>query len=151
MAKREYKLSAENAKEQLDLFFDWYNLDLEEAAKEQGKEVDSDEAKAELYKPFYPVIRAIRQGAIEFKVESSKEGETLVAIQRLFRPIGPITELKYGEVTARACSLVKTGNSASEKYQFLGILCGEGKPVIDKVRGPDVQVLDMLGSLFLLG
>lgn len=146
MAKLEYKLSKEAVQEQLDAFFDWYNIDLEERLREHDQDEDS------ITPVLYPVKRAIRQGLLEFKeIDSPDTGSTFVIEQHLLRPVNGVSKLTFREVDGKARVAVKSGgDNSTQTYQFLAALCGEGMSTLMKLRAADLSAFEALGLLFLL-
>lgn len=149
MSSSKYQLSEESAQAQLDLFDDFYGIDIDETLSE----MDPDDRKTAgvLFKK---IKKAIRRGDVEIDEVSGKEGEpTLVVRQRLQNKIGESDCITYREVTGRVRAATRPGKGVGDSarmYQFLGLLTGDGDGMFRKLRGRDVGVTDLVGSLFLL-
>jgi hypothetical protein len=150
MKKRELRISESNAKEQLDLFFEWYDIDFDEMyeAAQQGQGAASVRAaKSKL-------IKAIRQGRIEIKEESDRKKEpTLNLYQHLDWPILEKKSVQFKEVTGATRVALKTGGSSNETakmYQLLGALSGEGAEFFLRLKRADIGIADVIGFLFLM-
>lgn len=150
MAKRELKISEEQAKIQLEMYFDWYGLDYDEMfeAKDGGK---LDKARESVRKH---LIKRIRQGYIEIKEEADKDGSSsLVVLQHLDHVIQGKREVKYNEIRGKhrsAVQVLEGENETAQAYRVLGVLTGEGKAFFESLRGADIGITDMLSYLFLL-
>lgn len=129
-------LSKESAAAQLQVMFDYYEIDLADLPEEQQPAVRNAEMK---------LVKAIRNGRLEIKpgddgvvsiVQTVKNGETL----------------DYGEVNGEAkvaMGLKKDGDSYGKAYALMGSLCGGGEAVIMKLKGKDLSTAEALGILFM--
>jgi hypothetical protein len=150
MPKRELLISKENAQEQLDLFFDWYDIDFEEMyeAAIQG------ENGATIRAAKNKLIKAIRQGRIEVKEVSNDKGETSLELhQKLDCPIFDKNVLVYKEITGSIRASAKAdpkANDTKKMYQLLGSITGEGAEIFLRLRRADIGLTDMIGFLFLM-
>lgn len=145
---REFKISEESAQAQLELFTEWYGIDLDEMLAEADPKTKGavNLAKAK-------VIKALRWGALEFKELSDNDGPTLIVEQNLMRPIGALDKIVYQEVSGLARASMKSDDSVNDTarmYQFLAVLSKQDMFTFHKLRGADIGVVDSLGFLFLM-
>lgn len=149
MAKRELILSEESAQAQLDLFFDWYDIDFDDMI-EEAKASRSELPIKTIRKK---IVRAIKQGRVEIKEATVGDEPSLQVYQHLDHAALGKDSIVYKEVTGRARAASKTiedANDTARMYQFLGILTGEGSALFDRLRGADIGATDAVGILFLM-
>jgi len=149
MARRELKLGVDVAKAQMELFFDWYDIDFQEMYQAAKGSKDEATIKAVENK----LIRAIRQGRVEIKGVTVGDEPSLQVFQHLDHEVLGKTEIIYEEVTGRARAAAKTvkdANDTARLYQFLGILSRDGASIFEKLRGADIGATDAIGFLFLM-
>jgi len=133
-------LSRESALEQVDLLFDFYEIDPDDY-EESGQRTALRAARNKL-------IRAVKRGRV-----SITENNTIEVVQKLKYSYGekePITELKYREVDARSkIGARDDDDDRARLYGFLGNLSEVGLAGILKLRGVDLGVAETLGTVFL--
>lgn len=132
--KEEYKLSEESAQEQLDLLFNFYDVDLS-IMDEEDKLKNSIERK---------LIKAIRLGRLE--VENNSEG---FFVKQNLRDG---TQFIYRELTGMAKVQMDRFKGQHEKlYGLLGMLSKKPIEQIQKISGFDLTVAEYLALIFLAG
>lgn len=131
----DYTLSEESAKEQLDLFFEFYDVDFETLYEEDG----SNKVKNKIEKK---LIKAIRQGKVEF--ENTQE-EFLVK-QNLRNG----NQFVYHEPTGHMMSQLDKYKSQHDKmYNILAMLSKKPVDKIKSISGPDLSIAEFIGLIFL--
>lgn len=138
----EVKISAEMADEQLNLFFEYYDID--------ENEINDEDIKRGMISARNKLHRAIMQGRLEIL----EELDSLVIRQTIKRPPKGLTSnpIVYKELDGTAKIAMKDRKTADQYgkiYALLGKLSGEGIVVIQQLKGADLSVAEMLGVLFL--
>lgn len=130
----ENQLSDVNAREQLDLLLNFYDVDLA-TLDEDGKLKTLVEKK---------LIKAIQDGKVEIENTDSE----LVVRQNL--PNG--TQFVYHEVTGTAKVQMERFKGQHQRlYALLGCLAKRPPEQIQKISGPDLAIAEYLGMIFLMG
>lgn len=152
----QYILGEQEARDQIEKFCEWYDIDLEESAaiaKEQNL-VGYELTRNRLEKAF-------RRGRLEvIEQEHPKFGTTLVVKQYLQHPIAMSKdgraadqkEIVYREVTGATKANVKIAKDANDTkalFATLAVLSGEPEKVFESLRGGDIGVAQLFGFLFL--
>ena len=127
-----YVLSEESAAEQIDLFMEYYEVDLEDIPEALADGVAAAKAKVE---------KAIRKGRVEIR-----DGEGLEIMQKIN---GGKSEVVYGELTGKAKIAMGDKTDYGKIYALLGALAGIGETAIQKLRGADLSTAECIGMLFL--
>lgn len=151
MSKREKIIDEVAAKAQLDLFFDWYDIDFDEmyeaAQRQQGAGLASVEAARKR------LIKLIREGRLEFIETANAKNEPVLKVhQVLDLEIDGKKSVVYNELTGRIRAALPSegGNGTAKMYRLLAMLSGESDAFFLKLRRGDIGVADMIGFLFLL-
>jgi hypothetical protein len=135
----EQRLSEETAQEHLDLFIDYYEIDIEDLPKE---------LKQAMTYCFNHMKRAIRKGRLEIEVTDG-----IINIrQNLKKPIAgkKIPQLVYKEINIEVKRAMRDeDNREARTAQLLGALTGEGETLISKLSGPDMSLAESLATVFL--
>ncbi len=134
------KLSTESATDQVNLLFNWYEIDPDD--------YDDGPQRAALRAAKNKLIRAVKRDRV-----SITEDDTIKVVQKLKYTYGekePITALNYREVDARS----KVGardddDDRARLYMFLGNLSEVGLAKILQLRGVDLGIAETLGTVFL--
>lgn len=126
----DFILSEESAAEQLELFMDYYDVDMNDIPTAQRDAVDIACRK---------VSKAIRRGKIEIR---NTDGLQVVQMVKE-------TELVYGELTGRAKIAMGDKTDYGKIYALLGSLSGAGETAIQKLKGADLSIAECIGMLFL--
>lgn len=133
------KVSLQNAKKAIDLLLDYYDVDLDD--------LDDTEQRSAVQLAINRVIRAIKKGRLEIKIE----GESLIVNQFLANKYQGIeSPINYREVDGISKIAMKdVEDSYSRIYAYLGGLSGLGIDSIMKLKGKDLGLVECLGSIFL--
>jgi hypothetical protein len=140
-------ISEELAEEQLELLFDYYDLDIDDYS---DIEIDGSRPDVALKVSKKKLIKSIRKGRLEI---SSDSDNGLSVVQKLVGKYKDRTELKYKPLTGRAKteqSKFKGDDHHGRMYAMLGVMCGQGASAILSLEGPDLSTAECLGGLFLL-
>ena len=111
----EFILSEESAKEQLDYFLEYYDIDISVL---NGDQADAVKASAD------KLIRAIRAGLLEISSEAE-------IVQRLKSPAGDVKSLTYGELTGNSKLALKNKAQTDNYGRMYALL---GSPCIDNIH-----------------
>jgi hypothetical protein len=126
-------ISEEVATEQMQMFYDYYDMAIEEASERQSEVLQLINKR---------LIKAIRNGRLTI---DNKNG--LEVIQTLQTG----KQLKYKVISGEAKQAMKA--SAEQDHlrncQLIGYLTGKGSGGIGKLEGIDMSVSECLGALFL--
>lgn len=129
-------ISKEVAKEALDSFYDYYEIDM--------NDLDDDLKMAVAGEVQRKLIKALQSGRLQISGASVK--------QTLKNPPGEVTEITYGELTGKAKIAMKGKAEADHYgriYALLGSLSGLGETAITGLKGPDLSLAECVGVLFL--
>lgn len=136
--KKEYLISEESAMDEICKFLDYYDIDIATLEMTETTEIAGEKVLDSL-------IRYYRTGQIK-----NKEDEKGFQIVHKLRSGD---EIIYNEVTAvkkRTMDKLETKEQYGKIHTFMGALCGLGLDGVDKLHATDLQVLEVLGSIFLL-
>lgn len=136
-----YLISEEAADEQIEIFLDFYGIDL----KEIDSMSDGEGGVSETIRRKFQ--RSIREGLLEIKEDS----DGVKVVQRLKYKIagGTVTELTYGVVTGKARKAINEKHGfRAQLYQLLAALSREDIAVIEQLRGRDLSAAENLAGLF---
>lgn len=139
MAFTEYKLSQESAWAELRKLIDFYEINLQNIALENGEDA---------FKTLQNVILDnIRRGVIEI----DDSDNTLKVTQHLKRPPGDVKEIVYGEMTGkqRLAAEKAKGGGYQKACAYLGSLSGLGADAFELLKQVDWKVADALLTYFL--
>ncbi len=136
-----YKISEEVAQDQLDMFLDYYEFELESLPSDQRMVVE------------YSLKRlntAIRKGFLEIKIED----DTIKVTQILKKPPAPdMTQIVYAELSGKhkiAMRDKKNEDQYGRMYSLVGSMTGFGETFFYSLKGIDISIAECLGGLFLL-
>lgn len=137
VVKSKYILSDQVAQEQIDIFLDFYEFDLEEMI----------EKKRNILLPAIDVLKkSIRLGRLEVKTDD----DSILVVQKLVRPPGGVDQLKYKEVTGRARTAMKEdAGEYTRMYQLAGAVTGVGYNAISVLHAIDLKVIENMCLFFL--
>lgn len=133
----EYKLSEKNAREQLELVLDFYDIDIDD--------IDNKTARQALKGAIKKLVKAIRKGFLEVKPD---EDDVPVIIQHLRNN----EILEYKEIEGKNKSEMKNADANDEYgkiYALVGSMTKIGLGGVKNVKGKDLSILECLGLLFL--
>jgi len=130
-------ISEEAARDQLNLFTEYYDIELEDIPE---KQVEAYEASVNR------IIKGIRKGKIEIK-----DDDGIKIIQTVGKE-GADQTLVYGEISGRT-KLAMAKKSETDGYGRIYALCGSltgsGEGGILKLKGADLGLCECIGALFL--
>lgn len=136
--KKDYLISEESAMDEICKFLDYYDIDIESLEMTENTEIAGERIIDSLIK-FY------RTGQI--KNQEDEKGFKII------HKLRSGDEITYNEVTAvkkRTMDKFETKEQYGRIHTFMGALCGLGFDGVDKLHATDLQVLEVLGSIFLL-
>lgn len=129
----DYKLSEENAKEQLNLFFKYYDVSPDYLMSSKDRIVGK-------------IILGLRLGKIEFA-----EQEGLTIIQHVPKTISSTGDIKYGEITGLIrIELEKYKDGIEKIYAVIRMISQEDDQTFKKMSGLDILIAECIGALFLI-
>ena len=128
-------LSRESASEQVARLLDYYDCDRNDASE-----------------VFKSVLLALENAFMLGRLEIEIGEKGCVLKQHLGKPVeGMPNPLVYGDLTAKAkLEIDKYEGNYGRTFALLGVLSGEGKAVIEKLRLKDLSIAETLGAFFLL-
>lgn len=140
MIENNGKISEESAVEQLDILLEFYDIDKNDIEIEEGPEA--------VQTLMNGLIRAIRKGRLEIKVDS--DGKLLVT-QHLQHAPGDIDVVDYnivGQKARLAMDRVKSTKEQERMCAFMGSLSGLGIQGVSNLVGADMGTMNRLATLF---
>ena len=129
------KLSEEVARDQFDIFLDYYDIDID------GHKEDT---RAMLMMSVRKIVRAIRRGKLEISLD--QEGDVVVQ-QNLKQD-----KITYAVISGRHKVAMKAKSDTDnygKLYALMGSLSGLGEKAITDLRGADLGVVECLGAFYL--
>lgn len=136
--EKEYSISAESARAQLDVFMDYYGLSVEDIEIEDGVEAVNTLVNG--------LVRAIQAGNLE--ILDDENG--FKVRQKLVRPPEGLVELVYEDkIAAAKIAMDSAGKKIQLRvYTFLAALTGADVGQLIKLKGQDVTTLNRISVLF---
>lgn len=131
---KEFILSHDAARDQIDIFLDYYDIDLDDLPEKQAEAVEASVTR---------IIKGIRRGKVEIKEEDS-----LTITQHLRND----KTIIYGEISGRskiAMGGKRENDHHGRMYALCGSLTGLGEAGILKLKGADLGLCECIGALFL--
>lgn len=128
-------LSEEVAEDQVQLFFDYYDLDIDDISEEQARVFEMSLSR---------IKKAVRKGKLEF----AEIGGVVKITQHLKND----TTLIYDEISGRSKLAMKNKadtDNYGKIYSLCGSLTGIGESGISKLKGADMSLAECIGALFL--
>ena len=132
----EFKISEDAAREQMDVLYDYYEIDLDSLDGDVRSAVKQSEQK---------LVKAIRIGRLEIALND----DGVITVTQHVRG-GEV--LEYREIDGKAKVAMgskEAGDHYGRAYALMGSLCGHGDAVIIKLKGPDLSTVECLGTVFL--
>ncbi len=139
----ENKISVEVAREQVDLFLDYYDMPLDELLEE----LDDKNMKSGVKTSYNRIIKAIQKGRIEI---SLSDDDQLKIIQHVGKDNSETLEYKI--IDGHAKSSMKNADSEDtygKIYSLIGSLTGLGKEAILKLKGKNLSDAECIGMILL--
>ena len=137
--KRELILSEEAARDQIVELLEYYDIDVD-------GDTSDERANQGVEKILDKLTTFVRQGVLE--VGTDDKGKIQVK-----HNLSGGESLVYGEINARAKVVMeKCDQNAnySRVYALMGSLCGLGKGAIEKLPAKDLNVVEVLGTVFMI-
>ena len=132
----EYKIGKEAAREQLNMLYDYYEIDFDELPKELGTALKATDLK---------LLKSVRIG----RVEISMDEQNVIKVVQNIRNGDPLI---YREIDGQA-KVAMGGKDEKDHYgkayALMGSLCGLGETAIIKLKSHDLSVVECLGTVFL--
>ena len=135
------QLSYEAAKDQVDLFLDYYDIEPEVDA-------ESSDHRAQLLNAIHRLTKHVMKG----RVEISMEGNKIKVIQKLKFPVNDVNSLEYkvcGGVARSEMKHADQNDMNGKIYNMVGSLTNWTGNSIKKLEGVDISAVECLGMLFL--
>ena len=136
-----YKFSEEVAKDQMQEFMDYYDIDKDDIVVDQGPEA--------LDTIYNRLVRAIRTGNLEITFS----GEGISVIQHLKFPPGDVSKIEYGELTGKnklAMDKINDGKGVERIHALMASLSGLPGEAMAKLKGSDLSIMERLATLFMV-
>ena len=125
------------AEEQLDLFLDYYDLEIEDFANEAMKEQFETSCNK--------LVKAITKGRLEIK----EDEESNLCVTQILRNE---EHMEYAVVSGKhkiAMKGKKETDGYGRIYTLLGSITSLGETAISKLKGVDLSIAECLGFLYL--
>ena len=133
-------ISEENAREQVQVFLDYYEISLED--------IKNTEAKNGLDSTLDKLTKQIMLG----KLEVREDGGEIKVTQHLKKPLGESKEIEYHELSGKHKVAMKDKGEKDfygRIYAMMGSVSGLGETAIVSLKGTDLSVVECLGALYL--
>ena len=136
MADSKFKIGAEAAREQLNVLYDYYEIDFSELPPALKTVLEATDKK---------LLKSVRMG----RVEVSLDEKDIIKVVQNIRSGEPLV---YREIDGAA--KVAMGNkdekdAYGKAYALMGALCGLGETAITQLKSHDLSVVECLGTVFL--
>lgn len=135
----ESKISLEVAKDQMQEFLDYYDIDQDDIVVEQGPEA--------IETILNRLVRAIQKGHLEIQDNGTK------VIQNLKFPMGDVTQITYGVLTQKnkyAMEGISDKKPIARMNALMGSLAGVPGNAFMNLKGVDLSVMERLATLFMV-
>lgn len=144
-----HEISREVAEQQLELLFDYYEIELEKRLKSD----DAEKAQAIAENIRDILIRNIMKGRLEITVDEETMQGGIKMVQRLRRPVGGVAEIQYHEVTGKARTAIRDvekGSPHHKIYHLLAAISRQPVAVFLGMGGVDLTCAETLSTVFSL-
>lgn len=134
LRKKEYKLSEEVGHDQVMTLIEYYDIDIDS--------LDNDQLEDSLESMFNRLVDHVRTGHVSIEPDDDK--------LKITQFLSNDETINYKEITARSkicMDKYKDNERYKRIYAFLGNLSGLGEPGISKLKGKDLSVAEILGSV----
>lgn len=134
----ENKISRENAELQIQEWFDYFLIDKEDIANEEGEEA--------LNTIMNVITRGIQKGLLEINTEDG-----LMVRQHLRQDIDGISQIEYVDKVAKAkiaMGTSKTKNAQIRMNEFMSTLGDVPTQVLGKMQGADLTIFGRVALVF---
>lgn len=129
-------ISKESAIAQLDVLYDYYEIDLSEMSGDVKSAIEHSAGK---------VAKAIQKGRVEISLDDD-------GIVKITQTVKGGDTLVYAEMNGQAKIAMGSkapDDSYGKAYAMMGALCGLGEGAILKLKGKDLSTAEALGVLLL--
>lgn len=136
MADSKFKVGAEAAREQLNVLYEYYEIDFDDLPVKLKTVLEATDKK---------LLKSVRMG----RVEISLDDKNIIKVIQHIRNGEPLV---YREIDGAA--KVAMGNKDEQDaygkaYALMGALCGLGEAAITQLKSHDLSVVECLGTVFL--
>jgi len=141
----ENKLSKESAQKELEKFYDYYEIETEDFEKVDG---DDDESRANkaIQRMQLKILKGLMKGKISFKED---DGGFIIV---LHKKAGDTLEFKELDGFAKAeMSKKKSSDEYGRIFALTGKMCGLGEHAVKKLKGPELSLVEAIGTTLLMG
>lgn len=138
LQNQEFLISEESAMDEICKLLNYYDIDIESLEMTTNSEIAGERILDSL-------IKYYRLG----KIKNKDDEKGFKVVHKLRSG----DEIIYNEITAvkkRVMDKLETKEQYGKIHTFMGALCGLGIDGVDKLHATDLQVLEVLGSIFLL-
>lgn len=142
-----HALSRESAEAQVTKLFDYYEIELEKRLKSDNAEKAN--AVAEEVRDI--LVRNVEKGRLE--IDDDEEGSGIKIVQRLRKPIGGVSEIRYYEVSGKARTAIKDVDKGSPHQKIYSLLAAISKQPLTlflNMEGVDLTCAETLSTVFSL-
>lgn len=137
------KISRESAQIELDKLYDYYEIDKEEFEDVNG-ESDEQKANRAIQKLQEKIIRGVMKGRISFNDE---DGFQITLIKKVGDPI----VFKELDGYAKAeMSKKKESDNYGKIFALMGKMSGLGEHAVKKLKGPELSLVEAIGTMLLM-
>lgn len=130
------KISIESAREQLNIFYKEYDVDFNDLPEKQSAVMES-------------ASKSLLKAITKKRLEITEEPDGIKFIQYLKNG----TVLKYKQPDApskRLLAKIAPEDHYGKIYILMGYLSGEGANAIESIKGPDLSLIEVIGTIFLM-
>lgn len=141
----EQKINPEAAQQQVDLFLDYYEVELD----------DFEDKK--VLNAIKTAMNKIKKAVMRCRIEIKLENNSLVILQTLKHPFdrtnaSRMETIKYKSLRGQAKTRLKycdENDDYGKVYALMGGLCGEPDSTMQMLEGVDLTVVEAISSIFL--
>lgn len=137
--EKEPIISEENAQRAVNYFLKYYRVD----------STGQDENTVAVRTASEKLTKAVMEGRLIFEI---RDGDMFVT-QKLIKPLGPRSEIEYGELNGKAKLQMKHNidtDTHGKIQSLMGGLCKLGGTVLSGLKGADLSTMESVGLVFLL-
>jgi hypothetical protein len=149
LKSKKYKISEENAIEQIMPLLERYDVDVDELSDEI-EEGETQSKKEAMVSSIEKVVKCIRLGHLEV-FEENGEVKVKLIIQNTTEK-STVSELVFGELRGKDhIAMPKKGNEFEKMFGLLGSMCetNGGPAALRQLRSSDATAAEYLSLLFL--
>ncbi len=138
-------LSKESAQKELEKFYDYYEIETEDFEKVDGDDEESQANKA-IQRMQAKILKGLMKGRISF--DESDGGFAIILHKKIGDP------LKFNELDGHAkaeMSKKKQTDEYGRIFALTGKMCGLGEHAVKKLKGPELSLVEAIGTTLLMG